>query len=54
MIFRELAEAYQWASPSEVSKLTLYQVRMLLCSKTDLGGIQKVSEDEARRLGSIP
>lgn len=50
-IYRELAEVYQWADPQTVGNLTYYQARMIMCDKKALGGVQKMSPEEAAKQG---
>lgn len=46
MIYRQFAERFGWP-PSLVNQLTWYQIAMYSCEMEDLGGIQRVSSEQA-------
>lgn len=48
-MFRRLCEEHGWL-PSDIAKLTYYQVRMVICEESQITGKRKVSGEVGRAL----
>lgn len=51
LFFREMGEAYPWADPITVGNMTIQQIRVFAKDRRALGGVQRMSLEEARAAG---